>query len=171
MVTKEKSMCESGGTNCNHQQAHREYDKALRQAFWTGVNHRIRNQCHDLLPFASVWQHVQTAEQQTKGIDEVEIDSIVGSSGRYRDFDLSFLPRRREYNDRWVNIAQAHYDGAELPPVQLYRIGSAYYVEDGNHRVSVARIIGLNSIKANIIEIDASNLSTEPRCTRSGYKI
>ena len=163
-------MCETGGTNCNHQQAHREYDRALRRAFWTGVSRKMRNQCHDLLPFALAWKHIQSAKQWAAGIDEVEIDSIVGSSGRYRDFDLSFLPRRREYDDRWVNIAQAHYDDRELPPVLLYKIGDAYYVEDGNHRVSVARVIGRESVKANVVEIDTSNLSPEPGCARSGYK-
>ena len=164
-------MCESGGTNCNHQQAHREYDKALRKAFWAGINHKIRKQCHELLPFASVWQHIQFAEQTTIGISEVEIDAIVGSSGRYRDFDLGFLPRRRAMDDRWVNIAQAHYDGQELPPVRLYQVGGAYYVEDGNHRVSVARVIGLESVKADVIVIDDSALTQKSDCTRSGYKI
>ena len=163
-------MCEAGGTNCNHQQAHHEYDKALRKAFWAGVNHKVRNQCHDLLPFSAVWKHIQFAEQTTIGLTEVDIDSIVGSSGRYRDFDLSFLPRRRELDDRWVNIAQAHYDGQELPPVRLYKVGEAYYVEDGNHRVSVARVIGMESVKADIIAVDDTRLTRNPDCSRSGYK-
>lgn len=164
-------MCDSGGENCNHQQAHREYDKALRSAFWIGIERRFRKTCNDLLPFAAVWKHIQHTEQRFTGVGEVEIDSIVGSSGRYRDFDLSFLPRRRERDDRWVNIAQAHYDGLGLPPVLLYKVGDAYYVEDGNHRVSVARVIGLEVVQANVIEIDTANLTPEPRCTRAGYKI
>jgi hypothetical protein len=163
-------MCEDG-TNCNHTAAHTEYDKALKRAFWTDFQNRIRRSCNDLLPFARVWQHIQTVEHKALGLDHIALDDIVGSDGRYRDFDLTFLPRRRELDDRWVNVAQAHYEGIQLPPVRLYKVGEAYYVMDGNHRVSVARVLGLDSVQAAIVEIDPQNLIPDPNCKRSGYKL
>lgn len=84
---------------------------------------------------------------------DVEIDRIIGSSGRYRDFDVNYLPKRRVKDDRWVNVAQAHFEGITLPPVMLYQIQDAYYVEDGNHRVSVARLLKHKSIRAQVVTL------------------
>ncbi len=163
-------MCENG-SNCNHGAAHREYDKALRRAFWINARNQIRHMCNDLMPFSRVMSHIPVDNHRVLGESEVPLDVVVGSSGRYRDFDLSFLPRRRESDDRWVNIAQKYYDGVQLPPVQLYKVGDAYYVEDGNHRVSVARVIGENSIKATVVELDTTLLNPDPNCQRTGFQI
>lgn len=101
----------------------------------------------------------------------VPLDKIVSSAGRYRDFDLTCLPRRKEMEDRWVNIARSSYSGVNPPPVNLYRVRKIYIVEDGNHRVSVAHAAGQETIKAMVIEIDASMLIPDPSCTRLGFKI
>ena len=58
-----------------------------------------------------------------------------------------------------------------MPPVLLYKVGEAYFVEDGNHRVSVARTRGEASIQASVVEFDTSHLKREPACTRLGYKL
>jgi nucleotide-binding universal stress UspA family protein len=44
---------------------------------------------------------------------------------------------------------------AGTPPVELYRIGGAYFVRDGNHRVSVARQLGARSIQAYVTPVHA----------------
>jgi hypothetical protein len=41
----------------------------------------------------------------------------------------------------------------ELPPVSLYKISDAYFVQDGNHRVSVARQQGVEMIDAEVVEL------------------
>ncbi len=35
----------------------------------------------------------------------------------------------------------------------LYKVGEAYFVEDGNHRVSVARYQGVEWIDAEVVEL------------------
>jgi len=95
----------------------------------------------------------------------------VGSTGRYRDFDLGFSPRHKRMEDRWTDIANASYRGADLPPVLLYKVGDVYLVEDGNHRISVARTAGEQQIAAHVIEIDSSSLVPERSCQRLGFKI
>ena len=37
--------------------------------------------------------------------------------------------------------------------MSLYKIGNAYFVRDGNHRVSVARYHGVAAIDAEVVEI------------------
>jgi ParB-like chromosome segregation protein Spo0J len=41
--------------------------------------------------------------------------------------------------------------GASLPPITVVRIGEAYAIRDGHHRVSVARANGAVSIPANVV--------------------
>jgi len=39
-----------------------------------------------------------------------------------------------------------------VPPVHLYKVGDAYFVLDGNHRVSIAKEMGLEEIEAYVTE-------------------
>ena len=81
------------------------------------------------------------------------MEKIVGSVGRRRDFDGSFLPARASVAERWKRIDRAFHRGEDLPPVELYKMGEAYYfVMDGHHRVSVARYHGVPTVEAEVTE-------------------
>ena len=83
--------------------------------------------------------------------ESVEVEKIVGSVGRRNDFDACFLPVRSHVSSRWERVDSAFQRGEELPPVSLYKMGEAYFVNDGNHRVSVARYHGVESIDAEVV--------------------
>jgi len=87
-----------------------------------------------------------------RGMQAVPVDKIVGSVGRYNDFDNAFLPTQDATSGRWRKINRAFYNEVGLPPVQLYKVGDAYFVLDGNHRVSVAREHGVKFIDAEVQE-------------------
>ncbi len=80
---------------------------------------------------------------------------IVGSVDRYRDFDEVFMPAQERTAGRWKSIARAYYQDVDLPPVRLYKVGDAYFVLDGHHRVSVAREQGVDFIDAEVQEVIA----------------
>jgi hypothetical protein len=82
----------------------------------------------------------------------VDVEKIVGSVGRSRDFDGAFMPLRASAGERWKHVDLAFHQGKDLPPVNLYRLDDAYFVEDGNHRVSVARYHGAEWIEADVTE-------------------
>jgi hypothetical protein len=84
---------------------------------------------------------------------EVPVSQIVGSVGRHRDFDRAFLPSKPDLGTRWRRIDEIMDRGQELPPVSLYKIGDVYFVQDGNHRVSVARQRGVEMMDAEVIEL------------------
>jgi hypothetical protein len=42
-----------------------------------------------------------------------------------------------------------------LPPPLLLKVGDFYFVYDGHHRASVARVHGVATIEADVIEYDA----------------
>jgi hypothetical protein len=74
---------------------------------------------------------------------------------RYNDFDRAFLPVKDNLGRRWSSIARAYHDGVNLPPVHLYKVGDAYFVVDGHHRISVARQQRVKYVDAVVIEIES----------------
>ncbi len=87
------------------------------------------------------------------GTRQIPLDAIVGSVGRYQDFTRTFLPRLENDEDRWVSVGAAAPTVADLPPIDVYKIGETYFVLDGNHRVSLARLQNFREIDANVIEV------------------
>lgn len=85
------------------------------------------------------------------GIQVVSIDSIIGSEGRTADFDMDFHPMSEAARERWVNMAIVYLSRLPLPPIQLIRIGDAYFVRDGHHRISVSRAFGQVAMDAEVI--------------------
>ena len=91
----------------------------------------------------------------------VAVEKIVGSVGRFGDFDQTFLPTRGSLEPRWKRVDRAYHRDQDLPPVALFKLGEAYFVEDGNHRVSVARYQGNEWIDAEVTVL-AGGVSAAP---------
>lgn len=111
----------------------------------------VRREPSLLLPFDWVRKRVGTKAWRYKGLQEVEVGKIVGSVNRYQDFDRAFLPRHG-VSPRLLQIEEAWRSGEILPPVKLYKIGEAYFVEDGHHRVAAARRAGAQFVDADVVE-------------------
>jgi hypothetical protein len=138
----------------DEQRAVQDFEWALAKGFWRRVLNWVTGSTNKLLPFDEVRQRLEVLGQHYVGMRQVPIDQIVGSTGRYLDFDRAFLPLQGRTRDRWISIDKAHYQDVILPPVELFKVGEVYFVKDGNHRVSVARERGQAFIDAYIIEID-----------------
>ena len=134
--------------------AREDYDKALRKAFLRKVSTFLQGASNELLEYDEVRRQLPFQGQRDLGVKSIPLDKIVGSVGRYRDFDRAFLPTQRQTSDRWVNISRARYEDKELPAIEVYKVGEVYFVRDGNHRVSVARERGQDFIDAYVTEID-----------------
>jgi hypothetical protein len=94
------------------------------------------------------------AEQRPLGTVAVELDAIVGSTeaDKARAFDHCFRPPAWTAG-RWQAMWMARRQGASLPPISVFRLGSEHYVRDGHHRVSVARALGETRIDAEVVEL------------------
>jgi hypothetical protein len=106
-----------------------------------------------LLSFDEVRRASRANGGLRRGRREVDVSRIVGSVGRYRQFDRNFMPKKASMQGRWKRVDRAFVRGEELPPVSLYKIGDSYFVDDGNHRVSVARYQGVEMIDAEVVEL------------------
>lgn len=134
--------------------ASEDFERAILKAFWRKISAWLKGQSNQLLPFDEVRAKMPMQGQRYIGLKAVPIQHIIGSIGRYLDFDRAFLPTQARTKGRWVSIDQAHYEQVSLPPVELIKMGDAYFVKDGNHRVSVARERGQEFIDAYVTEID-----------------
>jgi len=142
------------------QLANQDFERAVSKGFWRKVLTWFTRENNDLLPFDEVREKIKIQGQHYIGMREIPIDRIIGSVGRYQEFNRIFMPIQSRTRDRWVNIDKAHYEEIPLPPVDLYKIGEAYFVKDGNHRVSVARERGQEFVDAYVTEIEIPVLLT-----------
>ncbi len=94
----------------------------------------------------------QAYDARSLGVKSVSLDRIVGSVGRYHDFDGEFRPRSPARSERLEEIREAMKSGKNTPPVSLYQIKDDYYIMDGNHRVAAAKSLGRDEIQARILE-------------------
>jgi hypothetical protein len=108
----------------------------------------------EILPFDEVVAALgRTGERRLPRVQVIDLDSVVGSVDRTRDFDRWFRPRSGRTRQRWERLARAQRRGEAIPPIDVYRIGDLHFVKDGHHRVSVAHALGLRQIEAFVTEV------------------
>src|SRR5262245_43750608 len=96
----------------------------------------------ELLPLDEATRRLRPFARRYVGLRPIPVSQVVGTDSRAGDFDRAFRPRRPGVRDRWRQVEQAFPDAA-FPPIVVYRLGDAYFVIDGHHRVAIARQNGM----------------------------
>jgi hypothetical protein len=146
------------------EQAASDFSRARGRAVLSQIQHFLNTDRDRLLSFHDVKDILKPRNQVYRGSQAVPIKLIIGSEGRYRDFNKFFLPRREHLRNRWQRVDEAHIKDIILPPIQLYEIGGVYFVRDGNHRVSVAKAQNVEFIDAEVTSL-ATEIRIEPSMT------
>ena len=131
----------------------RDFEHARNRAMMKEIIARFTGESTELLSYEEVRQKLRVQGGSDRGLKEIPLEAIVGSVGRYNDFTRDFLPRKDSIQERWARVKAATVGMTGLPPIDVYRIGDAYFVKDGNHRVSVAREAGVKYIQAYVTEV------------------
>jgi hypothetical protein len=140
-----------GQLNRARNRAARDFEQAHRWAFFQDLFSLLRYQPTDLLPFEVVREKLNLGSKSYLGIQEIPLDNIVGSVGRYEDFTRTFMPRKTNTRPRWEKVDNLADTGG-WPPIEVYQVSDTYFVRDGNHRVSVARQLTMDTIEAEVWE-------------------
>src|SRR5271157_3809335 len=130
-----------------------DFERARFRADLEQVIARLTGKPIDLLAYEDVRQKLRAEPTGRRELKDIPIAAVVGSAGRRADFTRGFLPRRDSDADRWTHIQNKMLEMAGLPPIEAYQIGDAYFVLDGNHRLSVARQLGADHIEAWVREL------------------
>jgi hypothetical protein len=157
------------GSDLRQAQALDDFNHARNRALFSRIKHFMNTDQDKLLSFHDVKEILRPKNEVYRGMQVVPINLIIGSEGRYRDFNKAFLPRRNHLRARWTRVDKAHLENVTLPPIQLYEIGGVYFVRDGNHRVSVARAQGVEQIDAEVISL-SSEIPITPGMTSDELK-
>ena len=142
-----------------------DFSRARAKARMQELMSTLRWKNHELLSFYEVTKLIRPRVETYRGHMAIPIEKIIGSEGRYHDFTLAFYPRKKMLRGRWQSIDEAHLKHVTLPPISVYKLGDYYFVRDGNHRVSVAKMQGVEFIDAEVVELD-SQIDLEPGLTR-----
>ena len=134
--------------------AESDFDRQRRRRAISLIASRLGSGPDDvspMLPFEEVVAALGRTGETDLGVQEIRLDSIIGTVDRTAGtFDRSFRPATSGVRGRWESIAAARRRGVELPPIDVYRIGDVHFVQDGHHRVSVARARGDTEIRARV---------------------
>jgi hypothetical protein len=129
-----------------YEEFRRLHNKAVRSKFFSLITRRY----HGLLNLGEMQKRLKVTARTHGGLRLVPIEKIRGSLNRTNDFDAEFRPLQEHTRDRWVNIAIAHSRDESLPPVELIELDDMYFVTDGHHRISVAKMMGQREIEAEV---------------------
>lgn len=145
-----------GYTGNNYAEGIGAFQTARLRAFWDDFASLLRGKSAELLSFEDVRARLRLREENYRGLQDVPLEQIAGSVGRYREFNARFLPRRGNMQERWSRVYAVATGMMGLPPIELYKVGDVYFVRDGNHRVSVAHQMGASTIQAHVTELPTS---------------
>ena len=127
----------------------RRREVAGRVAYWLRREPGRRR----LLPLEQVVGTLSRRGERRLGLQTIPLDTIVGTLDTRRDFDRRFRPVSNRLRSRWVHLNLAQRRGEALPPIEVYRVGGCHFVEDGHHRVSIARATRQKMIDAYVTEV------------------
>ena len=102
-------------------------------------------------------------ESVKRGTSMVPLEKIVGSVGRYHDFDNQFRSGGGKGDPRLESIIEAMKSGKAMPPISLYQIKNDFFILDGHHRFKAAQELGLTEIRSRIVELLPSKDTLENR--------
>ena len=126
------------------------FRRARKRATLEDIVARLMGKSADLLCYPDVRERLQVEGSEARVLKEIPLAAVVGSVERCCDFTRSFLPRKSISQHRWTSVEMAL---VKWPPIEVYQIDQAYFVQDGHHRVSVARQRGISHIHAFITEV------------------
>jgi len=146
---------DSGVRNDEYRSALSDFQYARNLGALQQILSKITGRSTDLLSFDEISRKLRIVGGSDRGLKSIPIDAIVGSVGRYSDFTRGFFPRQSSDIARWARVKALMSDltHGSLPPIEVYKIGEAYFVKEGQHRVSAARRLKFTHIDAHVIEV------------------
>lgn len=132
-----------------------DFVRARNKALFNEIQHFLSPEEVSLISLNDVKQLLKPTNETYVGMKVVPIAKIVGSEGRYNDFDNHFFPKSSHLKRRWEHVDEAAIKDIILPPIKVYEISGLYFVRDGNHRVSVAKSRGTEFIDAEVVSLQS----------------
>lgn len=144
------------------------YNKVAQRGLLAGLKRLFgREEVPTLFALDEVRRQIRVQGHEAVGEMTIDLDMILGTAadGRAQDFDADFRPMQTHNKERWLGVAAAWISGRRLGRVKLVQVGDIFFVEDGHHRVSVAKAMGEQVIEAEVVRILGSGTLSAPAAT------
>jgi hypothetical protein len=131
------------------------FNDAQMRGRWEALMRRITGRNPHLLSFHQVAGNLTSAQTVYRGLRDIPLQHIVGSTGRETEFTRRFYPLTGEQRqkERWRIAFALALSGVGYPPIEVYQAGEMYFVINGHHRVSIARYLNWKTIQAHVSEV------------------
>ncbi len=118
----------------------------------------FRSRDNELPALNEVINNSDISSEVKLGYMEILADDIVGTKNSSRAYGFSrdfmpVLPAKSEFGNKWITLYESILEDGILEPIKVYEYLHKYYVEEGNKRVSVSKVLGAPLIPANVIRI------------------
>jgi hypothetical protein len=137
----------------NLQRAQRQFRKVHRRAATQTFLKRFLGHCAQLWSFDEALKSFRGAVMGQRKLQDICLGQVLGSVGRVRDYTPDFLPKISHDEHRWVQISRAINGFSGVPPIEVYHLNGHYFVQDGHHRVSVLKSMGVPCTEAYVTEV------------------
>ena len=91
-----------------------DFAKARNKALLNEISHLLNPEETSMISLKSIKQIVKPETETYIGMKVIPIEKIVGSEGRYKDFDNQFFPKNTNTKERWENVRICHIEGISL---------------------------------------------------------
>lgn len=108
---------------------------------------------HSILSLSELINIARPDSEAYKGESDIPVYKVIGSEDRSHDFAEGFLPTRPWMQKRWTKVCQLMMEGELEEPIDVLEYGGVYFVRDGNHRVSVAKRLKREFIRARVTKL------------------
>ena len=128
------------------------YRRARIFSRWRKLWARLRGRDNRLLNLSLVIKGKDVRGWRYAGLQNINIDHIIGSEDHWDQFDNGFYPIHSSDKTQWLCVAMKLQMGLIHQPVELVEIGSDYFIQSGIYQVSVARALGLKTVRACVVQ-------------------
>ena len=135
----------------SHARAETAFMKALRNGRNdTNIFSRLAGKDNYLLTLSQLLAAVSAGPESYLGVQDISTADIIGTENRGQDFSRGFAPVKRWMKARWINVFRLLASDQLNETIKVIEVGGKYFVRDGHHRVSAARILGIDYMSAEV---------------------
>lgn len=132
---------------------------AARKSALADVALRKKEKLNPYLPVLDTYlEHLHITGTRRCGTSEILIRRIVGTchAGRTEAFAANFMPlleENSEFAAKWMRLYASASEEGLRDSIRVYELYGSYFVEEGNKRVSVMKVMQNPLISAEVIEL------------------
>ena len=92
------------------------------RSFFKSIYTMLKKEADCLPSLHDIVDITKARNERYIGLREIPLDNIIGSEGRYEDFNKNFFPKNDALESRWSAIDNIMEQNKPLPPISVFKI-------------------------------------------------